>query len=57
VLVAIVKKRLKLPLSLHETLRILSLTLFEQTPLDELLSRVVADSSPPETRNQLNLFV
>ena len=57
VLVAIVKKRLKLPLSLHETLRILSLTLFEQTPLDELLSRVVADSSPPETHNQLNLFV
>jgi len=55
-LVAIVKKRLKLPLSLYETLQILSLTLFEQTPLDELLSRVVADSNPLDTHNQLNLF-
>jgi hypothetical protein len=37
VLVAIVKKRLKLPLTLYETLQILSLTLFEQTPLDSCL--------------------
>jgi len=56
VLVAIVKKRLKLPLSLYETLQILSLMLFEQTPFDALLSRVVADSNPPESHNQLNLF-
>lgn len=56
VLVAIVKKRLKLPLSLYETLQILSLTLFEQTPLDELLSRVVADSNPLARQPQLHLI-
>src|SRR5712672_2323156 len=36
VLVAIVKKRLNLPRSLYENLQILSLTLCEQMPLDEL---------------------
>ena len=56
VLVAIVRKRLRLPLSLYETLQILSLTLFEQTPLDELLSRAVADPDSTETHNQMNLF-
>ena len=56
VLVAIVKKRLKLPLSLYETLQILSLTLFEQTPLDQLLSRAVTDLDPPDAHNQMNLF-
>ena len=34
VLVAIVKKRLKIHASLYEMLQILSLTMFEQTPLD-----------------------
>jgi len=56
VLVAIVKKRLKLPLTLYETLQILSLTLFEQTPLDQLLSRAVTDLDPTDTHNQMNLF-
>ncbi len=56
VLVAIVKKRLKLPLTLYETLQILSLTLFEQTPLDQLLSRAVTDLDPTEAHNQMNLF-
>jgi len=56
VLVAIVKKRLKLPLSLYETLQILSLTLFEQTPLDQLLSRAVTHLDPTDTHNQMNLF-
>jgi len=39
VLVAIVKKRLNLPRSLYENLQILSLTLCEQMPLDELLGK------------------
>jgi IS4 transposase len=56
VLVAIVKKRLKLPLSLYETLQILSLTLFEQTPLDQLLARAVNDLDPTDAHNQMNLF-
>jgi len=38
VLVALLKKRLKLSLSLHEMLQILSLTLFEKTPLLQVFS-------------------
>jgi hypothetical protein len=56
VLVAIVKKRLNLPLTLYETLQILSLTLFEQTPLDQLLARAVTDLDPTDAHNQMNLF-
>lgn len=39
VLVAIVKKRLQLPASLYEILQILSLTMFERLPLDQLLAK------------------
>ncbi|MFM8463165.1 MAG: transposase, partial [Burkholderiaceae bacterium] len=39
VLIAIAKKRLQLPHSLHEILQILSLTMFEATPINQLLSR------------------
>ena len=39
VLIAIVKKRLHLPHSLYEILQILSLTMFETTPIDQLLDR------------------
>lgn len=56
VLVAIVKKRLHLPLSLYENLQILSLTLFEQIPLDQLLARAVADQNPDDVQYQLNLL-
>ena len=56
VLVAIVKKRLALPSSLYEILQILSLTLFERTPLDQLLTRAPADTDLLESRNQMNLF-
>ena len=45
VLVAIVRKRLRREASLYETLQILSLTMFETTPLDQLL-----------TLNPLNTF-
>ena len=56
VLVAIVKKRLNISASLYEILQILSLTMFERIPLDQILSKIVTenvDSVPP---NQLNLF-
>ena len=56
VLVAIVKKRLALPSSLYANLQILSLTLFERTPLDQLLRQSVTDLEMIDSRNQLNLF-
>jgi hypothetical protein len=56
VLVAIVKKRLNLTASLYEILQILSLTMFEQMPLDQLLSKNVRDENSLDTANQLNLF-
>jgi len=56
VLVAIVKKRLALPSSLYENLQILSLTLFERTPLDQLLAHCATTPNSTESRNQMNLF-
>ena len=56
VLVAIVKKRLQLSASLYEILQILSLTMFERMPVDQLLSLqpiVIAESV---SGNQLTLF-
>jgi hypothetical protein len=56
VLVAIVRKRLQLDASLYETLQILSLTMFETTPLHQLLTLDPLGAIPPEFSNQLNLF-
>ncbi|MDP2231304.1 IS4 family transposase [Methylotenera sp.] len=56
VLVAIVKKRLKIKSSLYTILQILSLTLFEKTPLDQLLNNRELQMHEPENYNQLNLF-
>ena len=56
VLVAIIKKRLQLSLSLYEILQILSLTMFEKIPLDQLLAQSVRGSTSAETTNQLILF-
>lgn len=56
VLVAIVKKRLKLSASLYEILQILSLTLFERTPLDQLLAKIITDEIQSAAENQLFLF-
>src|SRR5664279_1137712 len=56
VLVAIVKKRLNIDLSLHEILQILSLALFEKTNLDQLLSDAPLQNLEPSSCNQLNLF-
>ena len=55
VLVAIVRKRLKLEASMHEILQILSLTLFEKTPLDQLLTLSVEGPKQPDDANQLIL--
>ena len=56
VLVAIVKKRLCLSASLYEILQILSLTMFERIPLDQLLNKIVPNDFQSIADNQLNLF-
>jgi hypothetical protein len=56
VLVAIVKKRLNLSASLYEMLQILSLTIFEKMPLDQLLNNIVTENVQTLSANQLNLF-
>jgi len=56
VLVAIVKKQLHLDLSLYTILQILSVTLFEKTPILEALSVVQPQESEGVSYNQLTLF-
>jgi hypothetical protein len=56
VLVAIVKKRLHLSASLYEILQILSLTMFEKIPLDQLLAQIAAGDKYLTPDNQLLLF-
>jgi hypothetical protein len=56
VLVAIVKKRLNLSASLYEMLQILSLTMFERIPLDQLLAQIVPDEIQHASDKQLFLF-
>ena len=56
VLVAIIKKRLKLKASLYTILQILSVTLFEKTPILQALTNVEYKDEMDMSRNQLNLF-
>ncbi len=56
VLVAIIKKRLKLDRSLYTILQILSVTLFEKTPILRALSYVDYKEKEGAIHNQLNLF-
>jgi hypothetical protein len=56
VLVAIVKKRLNSPASLYTILQILSLTLFDKQPLDQLLAQTQPTAATPDLSKQLNLF-
>ncbi|HSL05922.1 MAG TPA: IS4 family transposase, partial [Nitrospiraceae bacterium] len=56
VLVAIVKKRLKLSATLYEMLQILSLTLCERMPWDQLLAQAVIEDTDPISDKQLILF-
>ena len=56
VLVAIVRKRLNLELSLHEMLQILSVTPFEKTPLFQLLTDSAISENLNADPNQLNLL-
>lgn len=56
VLVAIVRKRLDLDLSLHSMLQILSVTPFENVPLAQLLTEIEIADDSSHNANQLNLF-
>ena len=56
VLVAIVRKRLRLEASLYQILQILSLTLFEKTPISCALQSIDQDANFAENANQLILF-
>jgi len=56
VLVAILRKRLNITASLYEMLQILSLTMFERMPLNQLLARTPLDTNSPDSTNQLFLF-
>ena len=56
VLIAIVKKRLHLPHSLYEILQILSLTMFETTPINQLLAPSTEKSGPENAQIQLALL-
>jgi len=56
VLVAIVRKRLGLEASLYQTLQILSVTLFEKTPILCALQALDAGANLTENVNQLILF-
>ncbi len=56
VLVAIIKKRLHLSASLYQILQILSLTMFERMPLDQLLTQTADEDSDANLGKQLILF-
>ncbi|MEQ1916741.1 MAG: IS4 family transposase, partial [Gallionella sp.] len=56
VLVAIAKKRLNTDASLYTILQILSLSLFEKTPLDQLVKNLEIQTAISKNNNQLNLF-
>jgi IS4 transposase len=56
ILVAIVKKRLGSDASLYTILQILSLTLFEKTPLNQLVAGITTEVEESQMPNQLDLF-
>ena len=56
VLVAIVRKELRLELSLAQILQILSVNAFEQIPLAELVAKAQPQDNPSDSRNQLMLW-
>jgi hypothetical protein len=57
VLVAIIRKRLNLDLSLYTILQILSITPFERMPLNQAFSDAVHKPRNPATPNQLELII
>jgi Transposase DDE domain/Domain of unknown function (DUF4372) len=56
VLVAIIRKQLKIEASMFTILQILSVSTFDKTPLPQLLAQAELQTSPGESHNQLLLF-
>ena len=56
VLVAIVRKELKLEFSLSQILQILSVNVFEQVPLAELVAKTASQIDASDSHNQLMLW-
>jgi hypothetical protein len=56
VLVAIIKKQLRIESSLYTILQILSVTAFEKVPLYQALTRIECVNKNSQNDNQLNLF-
>jgi IS4 transposase len=56
VLVAIIKKRLRLQVSLYTLRQLLSVTLFEQVPLLQLVTQTTVTNEHESDCNQLMLF-
>ena len=56
VLIAIIKKRLNLDVSLYTLLQILSVTIFEKMPLQQAFQENGAALNTMKNRNQLNLY-
>jgi len=56
VIVAILKKQLRLPYSLYTILQVLSVSVFERIPLYQLFTMANHKTENPMSTNQLNLF-
>ena len=56
VIVAIVKKQLRLPYSLYTILQVLSVSVFERTTLYQLFTKANCKTENLMSANQLNLF-
>jgi DDE family transposase len=56
VLVAILKKELQLPQSLHSILQVLSVSVFEKVPLNQLLTTILSENYETADHNQLMLW-
>ena len=56
VLVAIIRKRLRLEVSLYQILQILSITLFEKVPILQAFQASDSRLDSPDSGNQLILF-
>ncbi len=56
VLIAIIKKELHLDASLYTLLQILSVSVFEKTPISSAFRLAVTRTTEPDEDNQLNLF-
>ncbi len=56
VLIAIIKKRLDIDASLYTILQVLSVTVFEKTPLLQMLSEAEPTEERHPSHNQLNLL-